>query len=65
MKVKDILVNGIVRENPTFRLVLGMCPTLAVTTAAINGVAMGAAVIFVLAASNLVISCLEISYPTK
>ncbi|HHU79206.1 MAG: electron transport complex subunit RsxE [Caldicoprobacterales bacterium] len=65
MKVKDILVNGIVRENPTFRLVLGMCPTLAVTTAAINGVAMGAAVIFVLAASNLVISLLRNFIPDK
>ncbi len=65
MKVKDILVNGIVRENPTLRLVLGMCPTLAVTTAAINGVAMGAAVIFVLAASNLVISLLRNFIPDK
>ncbi|MGI6142185.1 MAG: Rnf-Nqr domain containing protein, partial [Caldicoprobacterales bacterium] len=44
MKVKDVLLNGIIKENPTFRLVLGMCPTLAVTTAAVNGVAMGLAV---------------------
>ena len=56
MNVKGVVLNGIIKENPTFRLVLGMCPTLAVTTAAINGVAMGLAVTFVLAASNLVIS---------
>ncbi|HCS72778.1 MAG TPA: electron transport complex subunit RsxE [Clostridiales bacterium] len=59
MKTKNILMNGILNENPTFRLVLGMCPTLAVSTAAINGIAMGLAVIFVLAASNLVISLLR------
>ena len=49
---------GIIKENPVLRLVLGMCPTLAVTTAAINGVAMGCAVIFVLLGSNIVILCL-------
>jgi electron transport complex protein RnfE len=65
MKVKDILLNGIIKENPTFRLVLGMCPTLAVTTAAVNGVAMGLAVIFVLASSNLVISLLRNFIPNK
>ncbi|HHY83536.1 MAG TPA: electron transport complex subunit E [Clostridiales bacterium] len=65
MKVKDILFNGIIKENPTFRLVLGMCPTLAVTTAAVNGVAMGLAVTFVLAASNLVISLLRKFIPDK
>lgn len=65
MKVKDVLLNGIIKENPTFRLVLGMCPTLAVTTAAVNGVAMGLAVIFVLASSNLVISLLRNFIPNK
>ncbi|MBE3102532.1 MAG: electron transport complex subunit E [Firmicutes bacterium] len=65
MKVKDILLNGLIKENPTFRLVLGMCPTLAVTTAAVNGVAMGLAVTFVLAASNLVISLLRNFIPDK
>jgi len=65
MKVKDILLNGIIKENPTFRLVLGMCPTLAVTTAAVNGVAMGLAVTFVLAASNLFISLLRNYIPDK
>jgi electron transport complex protein RnfE len=65
MKIKDILMNGIVKENPTFRLVLGMCPTLAVSTAAINGIAMGLAVVFVLAASNFVISLLRNFIPDK
>jgi electron transport complex protein RnfE len=65
MKIKDILMNGILKENPTFRLVLGMCPTLAVSTAAINGIAMGLAVVFVLAASNLVISLLRNFIPDK
>ncbi|NLC44515.1 MAG: electron transport complex subunit E [Clostridiales bacterium] len=65
MKIKDILMNGILKENPTFRLVLGMCPTLAVSTAAINGIAMGLAVVFVLAASNLVVSLLRNFIPDK
>ena len=51
--------NGILDENPTFRLVLGMCPTLAITTAAANGVGMGAATMFVLVMSNLFISSLR------
>ncbi|MDR1831458.1 MAG: electron transport complex subunit E [Fusobacteriaceae bacterium] len=50
------LLNGIIVGNPTFVLVLGICPTLAVTNAAINGFSMGMAVIFVLAFSNLFIS---------
>lgn len=65
MKAKDILSNGIIRENPIFRLVLGMCPTLAVTTAAINGLGMGVAVIFVLSLSNLAISFLKDYIPEK
>ena len=56
---------GIVKENPVLRLVLGMCPTLAVTTAAINGVAMGCAVIFVLVGSNLVVSLIRNVTPSK
>ena len=56
---------GIIKENPVLRLVLGMCPTLAVTTAAINGVAMGCAVIFVLLGSNIVISLIRKVVPTK
>ena len=56
---------GIIKENPVLRLVLGMCPTLAVTTAAINGVAMGFAVIFVLLGSNIVVSLIRNVVPTK
>jgi electron transport complex protein RnfE len=56
---------GIIKENPVLRLVLGMCPTLAVTTRAINGVAMGCAVIFVLLGSNIVISLIRKVIPTK
>jgi electron transport complex protein RnfE len=56
---------GIVKENPVFRLVLGLCPTLAVTTSAINGVAMGLAATFVLTSSNLVISTIRRLIPQK
>ena len=54
-----IIKNGLLDENPTFRLVLGTCPTLAVTTSAMNGVGMGLAATFVLVFSNLVISLLR------
>lgn len=57
-KIK-ILVNGIVKENPTFVLLLGMCPTLGTTTSAINGMGMGLATLFVLICSNVVISALK------
>lgn len=53
------LTRGIIRENPTFRLVLGMCPTLAVTTSLENALGMGLAATFVLACSNMVISSLR------
>ncbi len=53
------LINGIVKENPTFVLMLGMCPTLAVTTSATNGIGMGLTTTVVLAASNLMISLLR------
>lgn len=53
------LYNGIVKENPTFVLMLGMCPTLAVTTSAINGVGMGLSTTAVLVMSNLLISLLR------
>ncbi len=56
---------GIIKENPVLRLVLGMCPTLAVTTKAENGVAMGCAVIFVLLGSNIVISLIRNVTPAK
>ena len=60
-----VLMNGILSENPTFRLVLGTCPTLAVTTSAINGLGMGAAATFVLLCSNIVISLLRNFIPSK
>ena len=56
---------GIIKQNPVLRLVLGMCPTLAVTTAAINGVAMGCAVIFVLLGANIVVSLIRKVTPAK
>ncbi len=60
-----IIKNGIIDENPTFRLVLGMCPTLAVTTAVSNALGMGAAATFVLICSNMVISLLRNFIPAK
>lgn len=60
-----VFVNGLVTENPTFRLVLGTCPTMAVTTAAINGIGMGLAATFVLIGSNVVISILRKFIPDK
>ncbi len=63
--LRKIFMNGILDENPTFRLVLGMCPTLAITTAASNGIGMGLAVTFVLVFSNLVISLLRSAIPDK
>ena len=59
------LLNGIFKENPTFALVLGMCPTLATTTSAINGMSMGLATMFVLVCSNVVISLLKNVIPDK
>lgn len=56
---------GLVKENPTLRLVLGTCPTLAVTTAAMNGLGMGLAAAFVLVCSNIVISLLRKVIPDK
>ena len=55
------LSNGILKENPTFALVLGMCPTLATTTSAVNGMSMGLATLFVLVCSNVVIFVLVCS----
>ena len=60
-----VFMNGVLSENPTFRLVLGTCPTLAVTTSAINGLGMGAAATFVLLCSNIVISLLRNFIPSK
>lgn len=57
--------NGFIKENPTFVLVLGTCPTLAVTTAAMNGIGMGIATTFVLVFSNLMIAALKNFIPDK
>ena len=54
-----VLLNGIVKENPTFVLLLGMCPTLGTTSSAINGMGMGLATMAVLVCSNIVISCIK------
>ena len=62
---KERLVNGIVKENPTFVLMLGMCPTLAVTTSAVNGLGMGLTTTVVLALSNVFISLLRGIIPDK
>ena len=64
-KITDRLYTGIVKENPTFVQMLGMCPTLAVTTSAINGVGMGLATTAILTMSNLVISLLRKAIPDK
>ncbi|MBR6262596.1 MAG: electron transport complex subunit E [Prevotella sp.] len=60
-----ILTNGLIKENPSFVLLLGMCPTLATTTSAINGLSMGLATMFVLICSNIVISCIKKITPDK
>lgn len=59
MNYIKILINGIVKENPTFVLLLGMCPTLATTTSAMNGLSMGLATMFVLICSNVAISAIK------
>lgn len=60
-----VLLNGIIKENPTFALLLGMCPTLGTTSSAINGMSMGLATTFVLICSNVVISLLRNLIPDK
>ena len=59
MSKLKILMNGIITENPTFVLLLGMCPTLGTTSSAMNGMSMGLATMFVLICSNMVISALK------
>ena len=65
MSYISIIKNGIVKENPTFVLMLGMCPTLATTTSAMNGMSMGLATMAVLICTNFVISCLKSVTPDK
>jgi len=60
-----LILKGIIKENPTFVLVLGMCPTLGTTTSAINGMGMGLATTFVLILSNMVISAIAPLIPAK
>jgi electron transport complex protein RnfE len=64
-RFKEIALDGVVRQNPTFKLVLGTCPTLGLTTAAISCLGMGAAVTFVLIFSNIIISLLRNIIPDK
>lgn len=61
----QIVSNGIFAQNPTFRLVLGMCPTLAITTSAFNGLGMGLAATFILICSNALVSLLRKFIPDK
>lgn len=61
----QLITKGLVKENPTFVLLLGMCPTLATTTSAINGMSMGLATMFVLVLSNMAISLIAPYVPDK
>ncbi|MBO6035330.1 MAG: electron transport complex subunit E [Paludibacteraceae bacterium] len=65
MNKLKIILNGIIKENPTFVLMLGMCPTLGTTTSAINGMSMGLATMFVLMCSNMTISAVRNLIPDK
>ena len=62
---KKIAVDGVITQNPTLKLVLGTCPTLALTTMAMNGIYMGLAVTFVLICSNLLVSLLRKAIPNQ
>lgn len=64
-EARERLLNGLIKENPTFVLMLGMCPTLAVTTSAINGLGMGLTTTAVLVLSNVLISMLRKVIPDK
>ncbi len=61
----QLITKGLVKDNPTFVLILGMCPTLATTTSAINGLSMGLATLFVLVLSNIAISAIAPAVPDK
>lgn len=65
MKLFGEFVKGLWRENPTFRIVLGLCPTLAVSTTVINGIGMGVAATFVLVGSNIFVSIVRNIVPEK
>lgn len=61
----QLITKGLVKDNPTFVLILGMCPTLATTTSAVNGLSMGLATLFVLILSNMAISAIAPAVPDK
>ena len=61
----QLITKGLIKENPTFVLLLGMCPTLATTTSAVNGMSMGLATLFVLVLSNMAISLIAPVIPDK
>ncbi|WP_243345518.1 electron transport complex subunit RsxE [Parabacteroides sp. FAFU027] len=65
MSYLKILTNGIIKENPTFVLLLGMCPTLGTTSSALNGMSMGLATAFVLTASNMAVAMMKNLIPDK
>ena len=65
MSKMSLITKGFIKDNPTFSLVLGMCPTLATTTSAMNGLEMGLATMFVLILSNMVISLIAPTVPDK
>ena len=65
MSKLGIIINGLIKENPTFVLLLGMCPTLGTTSSAINGMSMGLATMAVLICSNIVISLIKGFIPDK
>ena len=65
MNYSDIIKRGIIKDNPTFVLLLGMCPTLATTSSAFNGMSMGLATMAVLICTNFVISCIKQLTPDK
>ncbi|MCC8088830.1 MAG: electron transport complex subunit E [Rikenellaceae bacterium] len=65
MKNFEIFTKGIIKQNPVFVLLLGMCPTLGTTTSAVNGLGMGVATMFVLTMSNIVISLIKNVVPGK
>ena len=61
----QLITKGLIKDNPTFFLLLGMCPTLATTTSAVNGLSMGLATLFVLVLSNMAISAIAPAVPDK
>ncbi|MBE5033380.1 RnfABCDGE type electron transport complex subunit E [Gallalistipes aquisgranensis] len=65
MSKLQLITKGLIKENPTFVLLLGMCPTLGTTTSAVNGLGMGVATMFVLTLSNIVISLVKNVIPGK